>query len=153
MTSLRRYYSNIASLARSHPARQLLDELSLCEQECLGREITWKGCERKAINQEWVSPSEGHRWSFSHFAYKYVPHCPERILDAWIDAPQEPSEHEVTMIKELPLARSLLSECAEAASHDNNQEILKCVKLTQSLLNAVEKAIVARWEKIGFTLS
>ena len=144
MTSLRQQYKTIAALPINHPARKLLDGISLCQSECAGREIHWKGHENEAVDQGWYSETHGYYWQFSDFVYKYVVYRCERLLDAWLKALPEQSEDEVQMTRELPMLRTMLDECALAAEAERNYEIVRMVGLVRSLFEQAEAAISAR---------
>jgi hypothetical protein len=81
----------------------------------------------------------------------YVVVYPERLLDAWLTEPQEPAEYELKMFEELPRLRTMLDECVQAATSDNNAEVVRLVSLVRSLFRTAEIAVRERWKKINYS--
>ena len=99
-----------------------------------GLEIPYPG--RAAIDQEWVSASDGRRWTFSGFIYSYI--CFDIGLDGFLqDAPRlTPSE--IVALDELPRFRTMMHECADAARRDGNDDILELTDQVLEMLGLWE---------------
>ena len=138
----------LAELPAHHPAKRFLIRHAQCWQACAGREIPWPGHEDEAVDQVWTSETLGAGFSFSGFIYAYV--CFHPILHEWLERPTEVTEDEKTLItKKLPMLRSLLAECEEAAQADANQRVLAMTEYVRVFLAAWEKCVRCRIDEDG----
>ncbi len=115
----------------AHPAKRFLDAFVDCRSTCAGRELGLDG--RKSIDQQWRSASDGRVWTFSGFVYMFL--CFDIVLDGFLESTPNPTASETAAAKELPLLRSMMHECAEAARESGNGEILELTGQVLGLLN------------------
>jgi hypothetical protein len=117
----------VLALDNAHPARRFLIAFIDCRENCVGRHHGFDG--RLPVDQAWKSASDGKTWTFSEFAYKFLSFDIE--LDGFLQNAPYPTESETDAVRELPRLKSLMDECARAARHDGNHEILE---LTEQVL-------------------
>lgn len=141
----------IAAFADDHPAKRLLLAHSHCWRECAGREIAWPGREDDAFDQQWQSPVEKGRWTFSGLIYMFV--CFQLVLTEWLTHPPEMTgnEHEL-LTKHLPRARARTAECRAAAERDDNTRVIDMLPLLEAFLDAWQASILARLASDGIPL-
>src|ERR1041384_7663739 len=103
-----------------HPAVRALRIHVEARRVCTGREIAWPNQEHLAIEQTWISQTDGQRWTFSQFAYSYIAF--DLVIGGWLPEPDgkiQPFEAE--FLKELSRLRQLLDECDEAAQSEERR--------------------------------
>jgi len=123
----------VLALDDLHPAKKFLHAFIECRWNCVGREL---GQFEAPIDQEWKSASDGRVWTFSAFAYGVLSFDIE--LDGYLTSAPFPTESERWDLQNLPLHRSLMHECAQAARQSGNKDI---IELTDEVLE-----MLSLWE-------
>jgi len=121
----------VMALEDAHPAKRFLIAFIGCRNDCVGYEIGYEGT--PPIDQEWRSASEGKVWTFSEFAYKALSFDIE--LDGLLKNSNYLTESETVAVNLLPRYRTLMSECAEAAKQDGNNEVVEMTDQVKQMLN------------------
>ena len=141
----------IAAFADEHPAKRLLLAHAYCQRECAGREIPWPGREVDAFDQQWQSPVEKGRRTFSGLIYGFV--CFQLILTEWLTHPLEMTNNEHALLAtHLPRARARTAECRAAAARDANTRVIDLLPLLEAFLDAWQASILARLASDGIAL-
>lgn len=121
----------VLSLDDAHPAKRFLLAFIDCKADCVGRELG--SGEEVPIEQAWKSATDGRVWTFSGFAYMFL--SLDISVDEYLGKPPSKNELETFTVGTVPLLRLLIQECAQAAQHDGNSEILK---LTDQVLKRLD---------------
>jgi hypothetical protein len=135
-------------LPESHPAKRFLCAFVACLDECVGREIPYRGKEDLAADEDWFSLHDGRVWSFSSFAYIYLAFTVE--LDGWLTGAATATRDEIGTMTRLPYLRTLMRECKDACVADRNEAVLAMVEQVENLIDLWEACIKERWQVIGF---
>jgi hypothetical protein len=130
------------SLPESHPAHRFLRQFIKCQQNCVGREIPYRGREHLAVDQEWFSATDKRMWHFSGLAYMYISFTVE--LDGWLTDAPAATESEKSTLENLPYLRTLLGECKEACLDNGNTTVLAMVEQVEEVLDLWEFCIEER---------
>jgi hypothetical protein len=117
----------ILKLKNSHPAKRFLSAFMDCQTDCACQELDFDG--QVPIEQEWKSSADGRVWTFSGFIYAFI--CFDIELDGFLQNAPELTSSETAAAQELPVMRSMMNECADAARQSGNNEI---VELTDQVL-------------------
>ncbi len=120
----------VLELDDAHPAKRFLLAFMDCQSNCVGQEL---GQFRAPVDQEWVSATDGERWTFSAFAYKILSFDLE--LDGFLQRAPRLTASEQGAIERLPSYRTLMTECAEAARKKGNTDVLE---LTDQVLETLD---------------
>ena len=125
----------ILDLDDAHPAKKFLRAFIECREDCVGRELGSGG--QVPIEQTWLSAVDGKRWTFSDFAYAFLSR--ELALDEIVTGtPFEPGLRS-RLPKELPPVRQMLTECAQAARENGNDEIVELTDQVQRMFDLWEE--------------
>jgi hypothetical protein len=133
----------LEALSGEHPAVRALRIHVEARKICTGLEIPWPNHERLAVEQIWISQTDGQRWTFSRFAHSYIAF--DLVLGGWLPEPDgkiQPFEAE--FLNELSRLRQLLDECDEAAQADKNDRVAPLILKAREFFDAYEAAIIAR---------
>ena len=130
----------IFDLDDSHPAKRFLEAFVDCLANCVTRELGLDG--RRPIDQEWKSASDGRTWTFSGFAYAFLSF--DIVLDGFLTNAASLMPSEVWAAERLPLLRSMVNECAQAARQDGNSEILELTDQVRGMLDLWEQYLSFR---------
>jgi hypothetical protein len=123
----------VLQLADSHPAKRFLEAFIDCQMNCLGRELGDRG---EPIDQEWMSSTDGRRWTFSGFAYAFL------ALDFALDDFAEGVPFlslESGAARDASILRTMVIECADASRRNGNNEV---VELADQILKMLD-----RWDE------
>ena len=120
----------VFDLDRSHPARKFLKAFIDCQSDCAGCELGDRG---DPIDQEWMSSTDGRRWTFSGFVYAVI--CFDIVLGGFLENAAYLTESEVCAADQLPTLRLMMQECAAAARQNSNQQIVGMIHQVQEMLN------------------
>ena len=112
---------------------------------CAGRELDLDG--QVPIDQAWTSSSDGRVWTFSGFIYAFI--CFDIELDGFLTNARSLTESETTAARQLPLLRSMMSECVEAARQSGNTEILELTDQVLEMFSLWEQYLNFRKEMIS----
>jgi hypothetical protein len=138
-------YPILAKYERDHPAVYALQQHAECRDFCVGKEIEWLHLEIPAIDQKWFSETRSKEQAFSALAYEFISY--DLILDGWLEMAPEPTEVELSQLKDCdPLMRQLLDECENAAVQDANDAILPLITKVRAFLDAYRIALLTRFE-------
>ena len=135
----------ILELDDSHPAKKFLEAFIGCLTDCVGQELGLDG--ETPVDQAWTSSSDGRVWRFSGFAYEFLSF--DILLDGFLDNAPSLTPSETWATGQLPLLRSMMDECAQAARQDGNNEILELTKKVQEMLNLWEQYLGFRKEMVA----
>jgi hypothetical protein len=135
----------VLTLDDSHPARRFVEAFIDCRMSCAGRELDLGG--QVPIDQAWTSSSDGRVWTFSGFIYAFI--CFDIELDGFLKNARSLTESETTAARQLPLLRSMMNECAEAARQSGNTEILELTDQVREMLGLWEQYLSFRKETIS----
>ena len=125
----------VLGLDDSHPARKFLEAFIDCRSNCVGRELGQDG--EQPIDQEWISSTDGRKWTFSGFAYAFL------ALDFELEsAPFLVAETGVA--RDLPMLRLMMDECAQAARQNGNHEIVELTNQVQHMFNLWDEHVSFR---------
>ena len=122
------------ALDDAHPAKTFLTEFIECRANCVGRELG--SDEDMPIDQAWTSSLDNKVWTFSSFAYRFLSFDIE--LDGFLESASYVTASETGAARELPIYRSLMHECAQAARKSGNNEILELTDDVLKMLNLWE---------------
>jgi hypothetical protein len=131
----------------AHPAKRFLIAFMDCRANCVGRELG--SDEDRPIDQAWESTSDGKTWTFSEFAYKILSFDIE--LDGFLQNAPSPTPSEILAAENLPLFRSMMHECADAARQSGNAEILELTDEVLEMITLWEQYLSYREEMISQT--
>ena len=147
----RKTFARILQLPESHPARRGLLALYRCRVECVGREIRWIGREHEAVDQAWLSQTDGRKWLWSHFLYAYISVSRPGELEGWLAQPagEQLVESERRCLDNLLRLLLMVSECEQAAAAEGNQKVLDMIPLVREVFACFEQAIHLRWTEVG----
>lgn len=132
-----------------HPVVRALQSHAESRDICVGKEIDWPKQGVEGIDQTWRSSIDGKRWFFSGFAYQYLSY--DLILDGWLEEVPGPTNSELGFLNNASRMRILLKECMHAALEDNNLGILPLVEKASEFIDALEKALLLRFEEFGIS--
>lgn len=135
----------VMKLDDAHPAKKFLNAFIECRSDCVGRHHDWT--EQTPIEQEWTSAADGRRWTFSGFAYSFISF--DIVLDGFNENARELTASELAAIDEVPRLRALMHECAAAAKHDGNTEILELTDQVLSMFGLWDHYVEFRKEWIA----
>jgi len=135
----------VLALDDSHPAKQFVDAFIDCRMSCAGRELDLGG--QVPIDQEWTSASDGRVWTFSGFVYAFI--CFDIELDGFLQSAPSLTPSEVGAVRKLPVLRSMMNECAEAARQGGNSEILELTNQVLEMLGLWEEYLDFRKKMIS----
>lgn len=121
----------VFELGDEHPEKKFLLAFIDCLAECVGRHYDFDG--QIPIEQEWKSDTDGRVWTFSGFIYAFLSF--DIVLDGFLENTPYLTASETGAVEELPLLRSMMNECAQAARQSGNSEILE---LTDQVLQMLE---------------
>jgi hypothetical protein len=145
-------YSHIESMNRSvleldhsHPAKRFLSAFMDCRMNCSERELEIG--DQIPVDQAWKSAADDRVWTFSGFIYAFI--CFDIELDGFLQSAPNLTPSEIAAAQELPRLRSMMNECAYAASQSGNSEILELTDQVQQMLNLWEEYITFRKAKIS----
>ena len=127
----------IRAFPPDHPAHATLIAHLECRHTCVGREISFHGQERDAVDQQWYSAVDQRVWRFSSLVYTFVSF--ELILSEWIDPDYQLNAAQTLAHTAKVLA--LLAECEIAAQQDNNLPVLEMILKVQRFFRLWESAI------------
>jgi hypothetical protein len=113
----------------------------------VGKEIHWPHLGNTAIDQSWFSDREFRQCQFSAFAYQYISY--DLFLDGWVESAPEATEAELGFLEDAQKMRTLLDECEQAARDEQNQDILPLIAKARDFIDALERAILFRFESNG----
>lgn len=130
----------VMKLDDAHPAKKFLSAFIDCKANCVGRHHGLDG--RRPIDQEWTSPSDGTRWTFSGFAYAFL--SLDIDVDSFLVSAPSQTEQSTTNTWNLPLLRSLMNECEQAARQSGNAEIVELTDQVQRTFNLWEHFLGSR---------
>jgi hypothetical protein len=99
------------------------------------------------IDQAWTSASDGRVWTFSGFVYAFI--CFDIELDGFLQSASSLTPSEVGAVRKLPVLRSMMNECAEAARQGGNNEILELTGQVLEMLDRWEAYLNFRKEMIS----
>jgi hypothetical protein len=125
----------IFDLDDDHPAKKFLEAFIDCLDNCVGRHHEFGG--QKPIDQGWTSATDHRAWTFSSFAYAFLSYDIE--LDGCLQNAPFPTGSEIWAMERMPLLRSMMHECANAARHDGNVEILELTDEVLQMLRLWEE--------------
>jgi hypothetical protein len=126
----------ILALDDEHPAKKFLTAFIDCRENCVGREIDF-GDGEPPVEQDWISTTDGRRWTFSGFAYAFI--SLEFELDAFATGAPFLYRSERRPRPTLPMLRQLMTECAQAARESDNQEIVELTDMIQNMFDLWEQ--------------
>ena len=135
----------VLKLDDSHPAKRFLTAFIDCRMDCVGRHHDWTG--EKPIEQEWRSATDGKVWTFSGFAYRALSFDIE--LDGFLQNAPSLTESETCAARQIPLLRTLMEECAQAAQQNENHDILELTDQVMIMLSLWEQYLNFRKEMIS----
>lgn len=148
-------YDHIESMNRpvlelddAHPARTFLSAFMDCRMNCSERELEIGY--QTPIDQAWTSASDGRVWTFSGFIYAFI--CFDIELDGFLQSAPNLTPSEIAASRELPRLRSMMDECASAARHSGNDEILELTDQVLEMLSLWEQYLSFRKEMISNAL-
>jgi hypothetical protein len=130
----------ILALYDSHPAKRFLFAFVECLETCAGRELDLAG--QVPIDQAWRSAADGRVWTFSGFVYAFL--CFDIELDGFLTNAASLTESETFARQQMPLLRSMMAECAQAARESGNSEILELTGQVLQMLNLWEQYLSFR---------
>jgi hypothetical protein len=131
----------LAKLPDDHPAKRVLIARAICQRDCTLRELA--GADGAgAVVQAWYSPTLNRECTFAEFIYEHA--CQELILTEWLERPPVMTSDERENLAEIPRLKSLLQECREAATAENNTAILELLPKAEDFVTAWEASILAR---------
>jgi hypothetical protein len=137
----------VFKLDDAHPAKKFLRAFISCKRNCVGRHHDWTGL--RPIEQAWTSASDGKLWTFSKFAYSYL--SLDIVLEGFLRELPQLTEEEVDVQRQIPLLRSLMEECAQAAERDDNRDILELTDQVLTMLSLWEQYLDFRKEMVSRT--
>jgi len=135
----------VLELDGSHPAKRFLDAFIECLANCVGRHHGLDG--RTPIDQAWTSSTDRRIWTFSDFAYAFLSF--DILLDGFLENASCLTASEVGAAEELPILRTMMNECAQAARQDGNVEIVELTDQVLQMLNLWEGYLNFRKEMIS----
>jgi hypothetical protein len=141
-------YSLLRELPADHPAVRALQIHAEARDICVGKEIEWPHSGVLPVEQKWWSDLDFREHYFSAFAYQYISY--DLFLDGWVESAPEPTEAELGYLEDVPKTRILLDECERAARDENTVEILPLISKAREFVDALERAILYRFESIGY---
>jgi hypothetical protein len=134
----------VLTLDDSHPAKRFVEAFIDCRMSCAGRELDLGG--QVPIDQAWTSASDGRVWTFSGFVYGFI--CFDIELDGFLQSAPTLTPSEVGAVRKLPVLRSMMNECAEAARQSGNSEILELTNQVLEMLGLWEEYLDFRKKMI-----
>jgi len=137
----------VLALDDVHPAKRFLSAFIDCRVNCVGRHHGLGG--QVPIDQAWISASDGKVWKFSEFAYKALSFDIE--LDGFLTKACYLTESETFAAQQMPLLRSMMNECGEAARHSGNKEIVELTDQVLEMLGLWEQYLNFRKDMISHT--
>jgi hypothetical protein len=126
---------SVFKLDDDHPAKKFLRAFIACKENCVGRHHDWTG--EVPIEQQWTSATDGRVWTFSGFAYSFLSF--DIVLEGFLKNTPSLTDDERYTVKQIPLLRSLMQECAQAAQQDDNREILPLIDQVMQMLSLWEE--------------
>jgi hypothetical protein len=135
----------VLALDDAHPAKRFLTEFIECRANCVGRELG--SDEDMPIDQAWTSSLDSKVWTFSSFAYRILAFDIE--LDGFLESAPYLTASETGAARELPIYRSLMHECAEAARQSDNSEILELTDHVLEMLGLWDQYLSFRKDMIS----
>ncbi len=135
----------IFELDDSHPAKQFLQAFIDCLGNCVGRELGLDG--ETSIDHAWISSTDGRVWRFSGFAYAFLSF--DIVLDGFLENAPYLTSSETWAAERLPLLRTMMNECAQAARQGGNNEILELTDEVQQMLSLWEEYLDYRRQVIA----
>jgi hypothetical protein len=130
----------VLALDDSHPAKRFLEAFIDCKTDCVGRHHEVDG--QVPIDQSWTSSTDGRVWTFSDFAYAFLSLDIE--LDGFLQSAPYLTPSEIDAARKLPVLRSMMDECAEAANYSGNPEILELTDQVLEMLSLYEEYLSFR---------
>jgi hypothetical protein len=132
-------------LEDNHPAKKFLMAFIDCLTNCVGRQYDFG--QQTPVEQEWESATDGRIWTFSGFVYAFL--CFDIVLDGLLENASYLTASEVSAIDELPLLRSMMNECADAARECGNSEIIVLADQVLNMLGLWDQYLSYRRAVIG----
>lgn len=140
-------YPLLGKLPTEHPAVRALQAHAEADEVCVGKEINWPNLGIKGVDQAWFSTLNHRETRFSSFAYQYISY--DLFLDGWVESVDGATQSELSFLNEVPQLKILLHECEGAARAEQNLDILPLVAKARQFLDALEHAILYRFETVG----
>jgi hypothetical protein len=125
----------ILKMADAHPAKKYLRAFIDCKRDCVGLDHDWGG--QVPIEQEWRSATDGRVWTFSAFAYSFL--SLDIVLDGFLENARNFTASEEFAFQQIPRLRQRMQECAQAAEHDHNRDILELTDQVMTMLSLWEQ--------------